>query len=81
MSEETREQIEQAESDSRKAAKIASLKATIELTKSGFAGMSKSGMIVDRRTNPEASIIEANGFLGIGAPKYIAAQDSTPRHG
>jgi hypothetical protein len=80
MSEETREQIEQAESDSRKAAKIASLKATIELTKSGFAGMSKSGMIVDRRTHPEASIIEANGFLGIGAPKHITAQDSTPRH-
>lgn len=80
MNEALQEQREQADADARKAAKIASLKATIELTKSGFAGMSKAGMIVDRRTHPEASIIAANPFLCIGEPKYIAAMDSTPRH-
>ena len=80
MNDALQEQREQAEAAARKAAKIASLLANIELTKSGFAGMSKAGMIVDRRTHPDASIIAANPFLCIGKPKYIAAMDLTPRH-
>lgn len=46
----------------------------------GWGGMNKSGQLVDRRENPDASIIMENSFLKIGKPKYVTTPDPRTRH-
>jgi hypothetical protein len=41
---------------------------TLEISKSGYAGVMPNGNIVDRREHPEAMPIEENKMLGIPKP-------------
>lgn len=51
--------------------KIAALQAIVELIKSGFAGILPTGLIVDRRTHPDAIPIAENALLGTPPPKPV----------
>lgn len=42
-----------------------------ELNQSGYAGVNRQGMIVDRRTNPDAVPVQKNDLFGIPEPKKV----------
>jgi len=51
------------------AERLALLRAGIELTKSGYGGIDKTGKIVDRRENPDAVPIPKNELMSVPEPK------------
>jgi hypothetical protein len=51
--------------------RLAVLEAKVELIKSGFAGVTPDGVIVDRRTFPDAIPVQANSLLGTPAPEDV----------
>lgn len=44
---------------------------SLELTKSGYAGIDKNGNKVDRRQYPDAVPLQKNTLLGIPEPKKL----------
>ena len=48
--------------------RVESMLETLEISKSGYAGILPSGEIVDRRKRPESIPIEKNEMLGIPKP-------------
>ena len=52
-------------------ARIALLNKTMEVIKSGFAGVLSNGNIVDRREYPDAMPIPANPMFNTPEPKQI----------
>ncbi len=63
--------INMEESKEQKEARLKVLVESIELTKSGYAGIDKSGNKVDRRKFPDAVPLLYNPSLGIPHPKEI----------
>lgn len=47
------------------------LRALIEFSKSGYAGVDSKGQIVDRREHPEAVPIQKNSIFGTPEPKKV----------
>lgn len=49
----------------------ASVKIILPLIASGYAGVDKTGMIVDRREHPDALPMQKNTLLNIPAPRPL----------
>ncbi len=51
--------------------RLKELRASLELTKTGYAGIDRNGNKVDRREFPDAVPMQKNDMLGIPEPKEI----------
>ena len=51
--------------------KMQALLDSLELTKTGYAGIDKNGMKVDRRIYPDAIPLQKNTLLNIPEPKKV----------
>lgn len=56
--------------------RIKNLKATVALTKTGYAGIDKEGNIVDRRKHPNAIPIQKNSVFGTPDYKMLDVPES-----
>ena len=52
-------------------AKLAELNKTLEVIRSGYAGVMPNGNIVDRREHSDAMPIQKNPLFGTPEPKHI----------
>jgi hypothetical protein len=59
------------ETNEEKQARLKLLQESIELTKSGYAGIDKNGNKVDRRLFPDAVPLQYNPSLNIPHPKEL----------
>jgi hypothetical protein len=60
--------------------RLQKLLALTKVLEEGWGGTNKKGQLVDRREDPDASIIIENSFLKIGKPKYVTTPDPRTRH-